>query len=29
MGGMPNYKNELEYSEVLAGKPYDEISDRR
>jgi len=27
MGGMPNYENKLEGSEVLAGKPYDEISD--
>jgi len=29
MGGMPNYQNKLEDSEVLAEKPYDEISDRR
>lgn len=28
MGGMLHYENELEGSEVLAGKPYDEISDR-
>lgn len=29
MGGKPNRENDLEGAEVLAGKPYDEISDRQ
>jgi len=29
MGGKPNHENELEGAGVLAGKPYDEISDRQ